>query len=52
MDEVCEHAKRGDKSDYLQESPKGEEDPEKHLDGFASKVLALELMLFVDEVLR
>jgi hypothetical protein len=41
------------KSDYLHESPKGEENPEKHLDGFASKVLALELMLlsmrFCDE---
>jgi len=33
VDEVCEHAKGGDKSDYLHESPKGEENPEKHLDG-------------------
>jgi hypothetical protein len=33
------------KSYYLHESPKGEENPEKHLDGFAAKVLALELML-------
>jgi len=35
VDEVCEHAKGGDQSDYLHESPKGEENPEKHLDEFA-----------------
>jgi hypothetical protein len=43
----CLLEKKGEtyKSYYLHESPKGEENPEKHLDGFAAKVLALELML-------
>jgi hypothetical protein len=33
------------KSDYLHEAPKGEENPEKHLDGFALDLFELELML-------
>jgi hypothetical protein len=40
------------KSYYLHESPKGEEDPEKHLVGFASKSLSTGVDVVVDEVLR
>jgi len=33
--EVCQHAKGWDQSNNLHESPKGEEDSEKHLDGLS-----------------